>query len=489
MPHWLKVLICIVIPAVLWAMPASIFPLTDPTVMEHRVIVIFVTAVLFWILEPIPIFATSMLVLGLLVALCSDGAPLILRGDGSEAFGNMMRARDIMAYLADPTVILFLGGFFLAMAATKYRLDVNLARVLIKPFGTRPAMVILGMMAVTAIFSMFMSNTATTAMMLAVLAPVAAAMDATDRGRIAMVLSVPVAANIGGMGTPIGTPPNAVAIGTLRRLEETQVAQFEAGEIEEVVIHVPSFAEWMLLAVPLVLVLLAIAWFLLLVLFKPQGERLNLTFEGRWMRTPKAWVVYMTGLLTIGLWLVGQPLLGVSASVVALLPVVVFVVTGVMTAKDIRNLSWDVLWLIAGGFALGGAMQASGLSANIVESIPFGALGPLLLVITACAVTTLMATFMSNTATANLLIPLMAAMGVGLGGLETVGGAMGLIIAVTFAASLGMALPISTPPNAMAHATGMVESRHMSQNGVIIGVIGLTLMIAYVILFGVLGLF
>ncbi|TVR48993.1 MAG: SLC13/DASS family transporter [Planctomycetota bacterium] len=489
MPPWLKIAICVVIPLIIWVLPSSILPLTDPTVVEHRVIVVFTAAVLFWILEPIPIFATSMLVLGLLVAMISDGAPNFLRSDGSETFGTVMRARDLMAYLADPTVILFLGGFFLAIAATKYRLDINLARVLLKPFGNRPAMVILGMMAVTAVFSMFMSNTATTAMMLAVLAPVAATMAHGDRGRIAMVLAVPVAANIGGMGTPIGTPPNAVAVATLRRMEEAQSVQVANGELEAVSLYVPSFAGWMLVAVPLVIVLMAIAWFLLLFLFKPEAKHLDLQFEGRWLKTPKAWVVYITGIVTIALWLVGQPLLGLSASVVGLFPVVVFCVTGVMTAKDVRSLSWDVLWLIAGGFALGGAMQASGLSANIVESIPFGALSPVILVIVAAGVTTLMATFMSNTATANLLIPLMAAMGVGLGGLSSVGGAMGLILAVTFAASLGMALPISTPPNAMAHATGMVESRHMSKNGVIIGVIGLTVMIGYVILAALLGMF
>ena len=488
MPQWLKIAICVVVPLLIWLLPASAIPLQTLTVVEHRVIVIFIAAVLFWILEPIPIFATSMLVIGLLVAMISDGGPNFLRGDGSEAFGATMRARDIMAYMADPTVILFLGGFFLAIAATKYRLDTNLARVLLRPFGNRPGTVILGMMLVTAVFSMFMSNTATTAMMLAVLAPVAASMDLTDRGRIAMVLSVPVAANIGGMGTPIGTPPNAVAMATLRRMEEEQTALVEAGELAEVTLREPSFAQWMMYGVPLVVVLMLLAWLLLLFLFKPQTERLKLEFEGRWMKTPQAWVVYITGIVTIGLWLVGQPLLGLSASVVGLLPVVVFCVTGVMTAKDVRSLSWDVLWLIAGGFALGGAMATTGLSDNIVASIPFGAFAPLLLIIIAAGVTTLMATFMSNTATANLLIPLMAAMGVGLGDtLGIVGGAMGLVLVVAFASSLGMALPISTPPNAMAHATGMIQSSHMAKNGLIIGIIGLVIMIAYMILITMLG--
>ncbi len=488
MPQWVKVAICIIIPAIVWVMPGSWLPLTDPTVMEHRVVVVFVAAVLFWILEPIPIFATSIMVVGLLIALCSNGAPIMLRGEGVEHFGELMSYKKIMGYLASPTVILFLGGFFLAAAATKFRVDINLARILLKPFGTKPGFVVLGMMIVTALFSMFMSNTATTAMMLAVLAPVVAHIEASDRGRIAMVLAVPVAANIGGMGTPIGTPPNGVAMQQLMKLEADQQAQVAAGTLDAVQVYVPSFGGWMLFAVPLVVVLLAIAWVVLLKLFKPQTDELNLKFEGRWMKTGKAWVVYGTSLATILLWLVGKPLFGLSSSVVAMIPVVVFCVTGVMTAKDVRSLSWDVLWLIAGGFALGGAMGETGLSKNLVETIPFGSLAPLLLMIVAAALTTVMATFMSNTATANLLIPILASVGVSLQGLDGIGGPMGLIIAVTMAASLGMSLPISTPPNAMAHATGMIESKHLTQNGIVIGVIGLTIMIVFVIFGSMLGL-
>ena len=103
--------------------------------------------------------------------------------------------------------MLFLGGFFLAAAATKYRLDMNLAKVLLKPFGTNPKFVLLGLMSVTALFSMFMSNTATAAMMLAILTPVLALFTPEDKGRAAFALAIPIAANLGGIGTPIGTPP------------------------------------------------------------------------------------------------------------------------------------------------------------------------------------------------------------------------------------------------------------------------------------------
>ena len=118
---------------------------------------------------------------------------------------NVMNSKNNMATFADPIIILFLGGFFLAAAATKFGLDQNLARVLVRPFGTNPKMVMLGLMAVTALFSMFMSNTATAAMMIAILTPVLKLIPGSDKGRIAIALCIPLGANIGGMGTPIGT--------------------------------------------------------------------------------------------------------------------------------------------------------------------------------------------------------------------------------------------------------------------------------------------
>ena len=125
---------------------------------------------------------------------------------------SVAKQKSIFGTFADPIIILFLGGFFLADAATKFRLDVNLARVLLKPFGTNPKYVLLGLMSVTAVFSMFMSNTATAAMMLALLTPVLALFKPEDRGRAAFALCIPIGANVGGIGTPIGTPPNAIAL-------------------------------------------------------------------------------------------------------------------------------------------------------------------------------------------------------------------------------------------------------------------------------------
>lgn len=169
----LRYILPIVIPLLILMLPASAFPFETLTVMQQRVIAVFILAALCWVLEPIPIYATSMVVIVLELLFLSDKGIIFFRGDaGQPQFGELLSYKDIMATMASPIIMLFLGGFFLAMAATKYRLDVNLARVLLKPFGNDPKMVMLGLMLITAIFSMFMSNTATTAMMLAILTPI-----------------------------------------------------------------------------------------------------------------------------------------------------------------------------------------------------------------------------------------------------------------------------------------------------------------------------
>ena len=374
---------------------------------------------------------------------------------------NVMQQKSTMATFADPVIILFLGGFFLAAAATKYRLDINLAKVLLKPFGTQPKYVLLGLMSITALFSMFMSNTATTAMMLAILGPVLALFEPHDRGRIAFALAIPLSANIGGIGTPIGTPPNAIA---LKAMEEMGLTV--------------SFGKWMSFGVPLVIVLLLLAWLLLVKLFPIERERLELKMRGRFIRTPKAMVVYGTFIVTILLWTTGE-FFGLDSNTIAIIPIAVFAATQVITKRDLRNMSWETLWLVAGGFALGLALQDTGLAGNLINAIPFDGWSILLLMVVAGFISVFMATFMSNTATAALLMPIMmtAALQLLESGSISTGSSVALLSAVAVSCSLGMALPISTPPNALAYATGYVPARAMAICGGLISVLALALVI------------
>lgn len=457
----IKIIVSVLAALVVWLLPREAFGIAGLTDLQQRTMAVFVLAMFFWILEPIPIFATSVMVIVLELLVMSNKAPTWLRPQ------DTLNYKAVMANFADPIIMLFLGGLFLGAAATKYRLDINLGRVLLRPFGTKPRGVMLGMMVATALFSMFMSNTATTAMMLAVLMPVLRAIDPDDPARTAFTLSIPFAANIGGIGTPIGTPPNAVVMKYLN------AQLFEPASTSTTPLI--SFAGWMVFAVPFVMAVLLLTWLLLIKLYKPHAESIHVNFEGRWLRSPRAWVVYVTSAVTVLAWLLsGQ--IGTSSTVVAMIPVGVFCMTGVIDSSDLKKISWDILWLMAGGFALGMALQESGLANALVTSIPFGSLSPLVVVLVACGVTFGMACVMSHTATANLLIPVMAALAVGLDSLVPMGGPVMLLLAVTFCASLAMPLPISTPPNAMAYATGWIDTKAMAKAGLIVGAIGLVIL-------------
>ncbi len=454
MRQYLKYLIPLIIPLVVLLLPLSAFPFEGITVIQQRVIAIFLLAALCWVFEPIPIYATSVVIIVLeLLMLSNKGLFLFKFGMGEQSFGELLNYKDIMATFASPIIMLFLGGFFLAMAATKYRLDVNLARVLLKPFGKDPKFVMLGLMLITGIFSMFMSNTATTAMMLSILTPVIAVFGPKDPGRVAFALCIPVAANIGGIGTPIGTPPNAIAL------------KYLVGD------SLITFGEWMTFGVPFVVIMMALAWFLINHLYSAEQKTIELNIKGKFLKTPKAITVYVTFGLTIMLWLMGSSH-GMNSYTVALIPVAIFSITGIINKEDLKKISWDVLWLVSGGIALGLALDKTGLARLMVNSIPFDAFSPYIVLFGAAFLCLIMANFMSHTATANLLMPIMAALGASMTSLAPLGGQMTLILVVTFAASLGMSLPISTPPNALAHATGNVESSQMAKVGVVLGVVG-----------------
>ncbi|SHL26000.1 SLC13 family permease [Fibrobacter sp. UWEL] len=432
--------------------------------LEIRVIGVFVMAALFWILQPFPIWSTSMLVIVLMIITMSDSALSPFRVDGV----TMISHKSVMATFANPIIMLFLGGFFLAAAATKYKLDLNLARVLLKPFGKNPKFVLLGLMLITAVFSMFMSNTATAAMMLAILAPVLKLFDEDDRGKAAFALAIPLGANIGGMGTPIGTPPNAIALGALN----------DAIARGDLAANPVSFGQWMAFGVPYVIILMVIAWVLLMKIYPIKMKQMVLNIEGagKFDTSPKAIIVYITFVLCVLLWVTGKGVHGINDNAIAMIPMAVFALTGVITKKDLNEMSWDVLWLVAGGFALGVGLNATGLAAHLIKTIPFASWSPIALMVGCGIICLFMANFMSHTSTATLLVPILCAVGIACqDNLTGLGGVTALLVSVAFASSLGMSMPISTPPNALAHATGYTDTKGMAITGVVMGLLGLVL--------------
>ena len=455
--------IVLIITIFLWAVPTSFYGIDALTVVQQRVIALFVFAALMWIFEIIPNWTTSLLVIVISLLTVSDKG---IRFFCNPEYGQLVGFKSIMASFADPVVMLFMGGFVLAIMAEKYGLDVTLARILLKPFGTKPKMVLLGFLLVIAIFSMFMSNTATAAMMLAFLAPVLAVLPSDDKGKIGLSLSIPIAANLGGIGTPIGTPPNATAVKFLS----------EAGcEV--------TFGEWAIRMIPYVVIMLAVAWVLLQVFFPFKAKEIKLEIpENKRKADWKTYVVWVTFIGTILLWAT-EKLTGINSNIVALIPLGVLTALGIFTKDDIKEINWSVLWLVAGGFALGTCLQGTGLAKVLINAIPFGSMSVVLVLIVAGVVCYFLSNFISHSATAALLIPILIVVAEGMADpaaannsqFLAVGGTQAMISFIAICASIAMLFPISTPPNAIAASTGLVETKDMAKVGIIIGAIGFIL--------------
>ena len=493
----------------------------------HLALGILLLAASFWLLEPIPIYSTSVLVILLGAGLLSAQGPLYLNAElpvanavpagadiwevpasavsqdgrvyvltdtgetaglkvtvlgssGTTARVQSPQIKDarvaadaghrLVGYrpnsaaeyfntLANSIIILFLGGILMADAAVKFNLDKNLTRIILRPFGNKSSFIVLGLLLVTGTISAFMSNTATTAMMMTVILPIIAGLDPEDPLKRAVVLAIPFGANIGGIATPVGTPPNAVALAALAK----------AGVV------IP-FGTWCLLATPLALLMLLVAWWVLITLFPARHSTFAVTFEGRFDRSPKAMILYVVGGITVLLWMT-EALTGISSSLAAFFAIAGLTVTGVVDESDIQKVPWDVLWLVAGGIALEIAMKTTGLGTWLVSKVAWDRFGAFLIIAAFGLAALVMAEFLSHTVCATLFMPLV----VSLGASGAAGKAFDLAltcIVVGTAVSFAMVLPISTPPNAIAMSTGTVDTKDMAKAGLLIGIVGLLLLLA-----------
>ena len=443
----------------MWFAPAEMFGIEGLTVIQQRTIAIFVYAALMWMFEIIPAWATSVSTIVFLLLAVSN------KGFATAEQGSMVNFKELMASFADPVIMLFLGGFVLAIAASKVGLDLYLARVLLKPFGTKPKFVLLGFLVLISVMSMFMSNTATAAMMLAFLAPVLKTLPEGGGGRVSLAMAIPIAANIGGLGTPIGTPPNAIAIGQLAALD----------------INI-GFGAWMLRMVPVVIIMIIFSWYLLRFLFPFKADKVEIVIEGESKKDWHFWVVTITFLGTILLWMTGE-ITKLNSNVVALIPFAVFAVLGVFKRDDFAKIDWHVLWMVAGGFALGTALNKTGLAAALVESIPFGSWSAVVVLIIAGLLGWLLSNFIANSSAANLLVPILAVVGAAMPSLDAFGGMTTLLVCVAASTSFAMMFPISTPPNAIACSTGLIKTPDMMKVGLIVGITGIALAYAVILMF------
>ncbi|MBZ9652942.1 SLC13 family permease [Psychroflexus montanilacus] len=420
---------------------------------QTSVLFILLFAIGLWVTEAIPPFAVGILIIGYLVFTMSN-----------------LETENVTQYLqtwSDSVIWLFLGGFFIAEAMKKTALDQSLLKMIVAKLGEQPKFILLGLMLITAFLSMLMSNTATTAMMIASIAPITFSLGKKAPLTKALLIGIPTAAAIGGMGTIIGSAPNAIAVGAL----------------EGVGIKI-SFLEWMLIGIPVAVVLIFTFWIALLKKYQIRNKPLDLSFLQKTKQEIDenisstqirvSVIIIMTSLL---FWLTSQ-WTGIPVSAVSGIPIVGFTMFGILDADDMRKLPWDTLMLVAGGLALGLAVQQQGLTDYFISFINVQDINFYLLAILFAFLSVIFSNIMSNTATTTIMVPLAISFTLLIP--DESPKIIPLIIALS--ASCALLLPVSTPPNAIAFSTGNLEQSDFRFGGVLIGILGPVLVSLWVIL-------
>jgi len=409
----------------------------------RRTAFIFVLAAFLWALEIIPLHATALVVvISSIFLLAKPGGVLGMDSTGYQTF---------LTPFANPVIMLFFGGFILAAALHKHHIDEWLVQKLIRIFGTKPFWLLFGFVMTTGFVSMWISNTATTAMMLTMIAPILADSRNDAKFKTALALAIAFSANVGGIATPVGTPPNAIALGILS----------DRG------IHI-SFLQWMAMAFPLAVFLLIATSVILFWMFGRSQKSVFISEAREAKIVLKSKSVAAIGLLTVVLWLTST-WHHIPEAVVALLAVGLLTSFQLIDHDDLKGIGWDILILMWGGLVLGRAIEVSGLGKWLVSLPVFSAEGHIL-VVAFSLLTVFLSIVMSNTATAGLVIPIAM----------SIGSANPVVLAVVIAlsGSFDMILPVSTPPNAMIFSTNAVRSVDMLKAGAVVSVIALVLLLS-----------
>lgn len=398
---------------------------------------------LLWISEIVPPFVPSLLLWTLV--------PLFL-GPLDSKFG----ITNVLSWAVDPVMALFFGGFVLGVATERNGLDKRLTQFAVRSAGNSYRKFLLFSILITAFLSMWMSNIAAAALGLVCLRPILGQFEDDHILRRALLIGIAFGANFGGIATPIGTGPNAIAIASISSTQPV------------------SFLGWMAFAFPLTIGMLAVSYVFLLWRarqnendWKEKGAELGSLFDkGKDRADAKpyrdSFIIVLAG--TIALWLT-EPIHGIPAAVTALGSAAVVFLFGILTKKDLVKIDWSTLLLIAGGITLGRLLEQSALIKSLSGNVPFADYSPIFSLFLLCLTSAMLAALMSNTATAVLLIPL----------------AMTLIpspstaILIAVSASFGVPFMISTPPNAMVFGQGGVKFGDLFWPGLVLMILGCVL--------------
>ncbi|WP_345374337.1 DASS family sodium-coupled anion symporter [Algivirga pacifica] len=434
-------------------LPSNIFPNPD----AQLVIAIGVWMIVWWASETVHIAVTALL-------------PMILL-----PLTGIMDIKETTAPYSNPMVYLFMGGFMIALAMEKWNLHRRIALSLIRIIGSSANRIILGFMVATALLSMWISNTATTVMML----PIATSVinwikedEVHTNGNfkyftISLLLGIAYAANIGGIATLIGTPPNIVTHGILTDTYDTEI----------------SFLKWMVWGVPVSVILLVITyWFLTRWLYPNDMQEIknaqtvfDLELQKLGKLTSQEKLVLAVFSTTALLWISrsvinqfsGLPLTDTGIAMTG--AVLLFVLpanrkegTFLLCWKDTKKLPWGILILFGGGLSMAGALSKTGVIQVIGDWVQLHAgFNTMILIFVLIAVMVFMTEVMSNVALTSIFIPVVASIAIGLG--EDL---LEFVVPITMAASCAFMLPMATPPNAIVFSNGDIHVSQMMRTGI-----------------------
>ncbi|KAI9595924.1 Sodium:sulfate symporter transmembrane region-domain-containing protein [Syncephalis fuscata] len=393
---------------------------------ERNCLALLVLASLFWAFEIVPLFVTSMLVPFLVVIL----------GVMRDAEGNALPApkatKTIFGAMFSPVIMLLLGGFAIAAAFSKYHIARKIAAVVLSKAGTRPEVVLISNMAVAAFLSMWISNVAAPVLCFSLLEPVLRSMPSTSNYGKSLVLGIALASNVGGMMSPISSPQNLISIDVQKPS--------------------PSWGSWFAVALPVAIISLFGVWALLMITYKPHREKDTVVTIRKYDEAFgwKQYFIIAVTLCTVVLWCIESQLKSYvgDMGVLAIIPLVVFFGSGLLTKEDFNNFLWTVIMLAMGGIALGQAVNSSGLLHTIATEISEAEKGFSLWAVTAvfALLMAVIATFISHTVAALVILPVVNVVGQSMPEPH----ARLMVMVCTMICSGAMGLPVSGFPNMTA---------------------------------------
>ena len=445
---WLIVFAALAASGALYAFLPQVFPAADDMARKGLALLFFVA--ILWLTEAIHVTFTALIV----------PVAAVLLG-----FPDMTMSKSLTTF-ADPIIFLFFGGFALATALHVQKLDRKIAFWILSLTGAHLGMASVMLFVATAVLSMWISNTATAAMLLPLALGILGHMDTQkERNTIAFVLlGIAYSASIGGLGTPVGSPPNGIVVKALGM----------------------SFTDWIKVGLPLMLLLMPLMVLSLWLVFRPQlNRRIELPKEDiPWTRERVLSLVVFA--MTALAWILGDQVknaLGIT-SPDTWIAITAAIVIGMLRLASWRQISdntdWGVLMLFGGGIALSVLLQKSGASLVLGQQMAtaFVLTHPFIVIMGVAAFIIILTEFTSNTASAALLVPIFASIATQMGLPKEV-----LVMIIGIGASCAFMLPVATPPNAIVFGTGLIQQRDMMRVGVLLNAMCIVLVAAWAYLF------